>query len=88
MTRRIRLLVLAAVVALIVLVIPSGADAGLRSCGGGVRAAVVSCAKAKRIATEFNKTHAHKLQGYNCGSGRSRGRCVLDRKVVTFPLKG
>jgi hypothetical protein len=84
--RRIRLLVLAAVAALVVLAVPSGADAGLRNCGGGVRAAKVSCAKAKRIATEYAKTQAKSLQGYNCTSGGSQGRCVLDRKVVTFPL--
>ena len=83
---RIRLVLLAAVVALIVLAVPSGADAGLRNCGGGVRAAKVSCAKAKRIATEYAKTGAKSLQGYTCSGGDSQGRCVLDRKVVTFPL--
>jgi hypothetical protein len=82
----IRLLLLAAVVALTVVALPTGADAGLRNCGNGVRAAVVPCAKAKRIAKEYVKTKARSLQGYTCSGGGSQGRCVLDRKVVTFPL--
>jgi hypothetical protein len=64
----------------------STAGAGLRNCGGGVRAAVVSCSKAKRIAKEYAKNPAKSLQGYTCSDGGSQGRCVLDRKVVTFPL--
>jgi len=84
--RRVRILVLVAVAALLVLAVPSGANAGLRNCGGGVRAAKVACSKAKRIAAEYAKTQAHSLQGYTCSSGGSQGRCVLDRKVVTFPL--
>jgi hypothetical protein len=83
---QIRLVVLAAVVALIVLAVPSGANAALRNCGGGVRASIVSCAKAKRIANEYVKTQAKSLQGYTCNGGGSQGRCVLDRKIVTFPL--
>jgi hypothetical protein len=63
----------------------SGASS-LRNCGGGVRAAVVSCAKAKRVASEYVKTHAHSLQGYTCKSGDSQGRCALDRKLVVFYL--
>jgi hypothetical protein len=63
----------------------SGASS-LRNCGGGVRAAVVSCAKAKRVASEYVKTHAHSLQGYSCKSGDSQGRCALDRKLVVFSL--
>jgi hypothetical protein len=82
---RASLLTLAVVAVLLALPGASGA-ASLRSCGGGVRAAVVSCAKAKRIATEYAKTHAGALQGYTCSSGGSQGRCTLDRKVVTFPL--
>jgi hypothetical protein len=85
-TRHLRLLLLAALAALVLLALPSGAGAGLRNCGGGVRAAVVSCSKAKRIAAEYAKTQAKSLQGYTCNSGGSQGRCVLDRKVVTFPL--
>jgi hypothetical protein len=83
---RIRLLLLAAIAALVVLAVPSGANAGLRNCGGGVRASVVACSKAKRIAAEYAKTGAHSLQGYTCSGGGSQGKCVLDRKVVTFPL--
>jgi hypothetical protein len=82
---RASLLTLAVVAVLLALPGASGA-ASMRSCGGGVRAAVVSCAKAKRIATEYAKTHAHSLQGYSCSGGGSQGRCTLDRKVVTFPL--
>jgi hypothetical protein len=63
----------------------SGASS-LRNCGGGVRAAVVSCAKAERVADEYVKTHAHSLQGYTCKSGDSQGRCALDRKLVVFSL--
>jgi hypothetical protein len=65
----------------------SGAAQGLQNCGGGVRASKVPCAKAKRIADEYSKTHAHSLQGYSCSSGASQGRCTLDRKLVVFPLR-
>ncbi len=85
-TGRIRLLIVAAIAALALIAIPSSANAGLRSCGGGVRAAVVPCSKAKRIAHEYAKTQAKSLQGYRCKSRRSHGRCVLDRKIVTFRL--
>ena len=83
---RIRLLIVAAFAALALIALPSAANAGLRDCGGGVKAAVVSCSKAKRIAKEYAKTQAKSLQGYTCSSGGSQGRCVLDRKVVTFPV--
>jgi hypothetical protein len=84
--RHVRFLLLAATVSLALIALPSAASAGLRDCGGGVRAAVVSCSKAKRIAREYAKNPARSLQGYTCSSGGSQGRCVLDRKVVTFPL--
>jgi hypothetical protein len=80
------LLIVAAVAAMFAIAIPSGASAGLRNCGGGVKAAIVACPKAKRIAKEYAKTRAKALQGYTCSSGGSQGRCVLDQKVVTFPL--
>ncbi len=83
----IRLLLLAALATLALIAIPSAASAGLRNCGGGVRAAVVACPKAKRIAKEYAKNPAKSLQGYTCTGGRSHGRCVLDRKIVTFPLR-
>ena len=54
--------------------------------GGGVRASKVACAKAKRIATEYSKTGARSLQGFICTSSGSQARCVLDRKLVVFPL--
>jgi hypothetical protein len=82
---RINLLLAAVVVALIAFPTSSGA-VGLQNCGGGVRAAKVACSKAKRIAAEYAKTHAHSLQGYTCSAGGNQGRCVLDRKIVTFPL--
>ena len=85
-TTRSALLSLAALVTALALALPSGATAGLRNCGGGIRAAIVSCPKAKRIAKEYAKTQAHSLQGYTCSGGGSQGRCVLDRKVVVFPL--
>ena len=80
------LVLTAAVAATVAIALPSAANAGLRNCGGGVRAAKVACSKAKRIAAEYAKTGAHSLQGYSCSGGGSQGRCVLDRKVVTFPL--
>ena len=86
LTRRIHLFVLAIIAALAVIAMPSSAGAGLRNCGGGVRAAVVSCSKAERIAKEYAKTQAKSLQGYTCDSSANQVRCVLDRKVVTFPL--
>jgi hypothetical protein len=82
---RPHLLLIAAVALLLAIPASSGA-AQLQSCGGGVRAAIVSCAKAKRIASEYAKTRAHSLQGYKCSSGGSQGRCTLDRKIVVFPL--
>jgi hypothetical protein len=82
---RPHLLLIAAVALLLAIPASSGA-AQLQSCGGGVRAAIVSCAKAKRIASEYAKTGAHSLQGYKCSSGGSQGRCTLDRKIVVFPL--
>jgi hypothetical protein len=75
-----------AVVAVLLALPGASSGASMRSCGAGVRAAVVSCAKAKRIASEYAKTHAHSLQGYTCSGGGSQGRCTLDRKIVTFPL--
>jgi hypothetical protein len=83
-----RTYLLIAALAALLLTLPahSGASGGLRSCGGGVRAAIVSCPKAKRIAKEYAKTKAHSLQGYRCSGGRGQGRCTLDRKVVVFPL--
>jgi hypothetical protein len=83
---RVHLLAIAVIAVLLVLPVSSGSAAGLQDCGGGVRAAKVSCSKAKRIAAEYTKTHARSLQGYTCSAGGSQGRCVLDRKVVTFPL--
>jgi hypothetical protein len=87
MSVRLTHLIAAPIVALL-LALPAvaGASDGLQNCGGGVRAAVVSCPKAKRIANEYVKTRAHSLQGYTCKSGNSQGRCILDRKLVVFSL--
>jgi hypothetical protein len=82
---RTSLLAIVLVVGLLAFAGTSGASS-LKNCGGGVRAAVVSCAKAKRIAGEYVKTRARSLQGYTCSSGGSQGRCRLDRKLVVFPL--
>jgi hypothetical protein len=85
--RRTLVLAIVVVAGLLALSGISSAAGGLQNCGGGVRAAKVSCAKAKRIADEYAKTHARSLQGYTCSSGGSRGRCTLDRKLVLFPLR-
>ena len=84
---RLKLLGLA-IGACMLLAIPTGSSgsAGLTSCGGGVRAAVVPCPKAKRIAKEYVKTGNRSLQGFRCSSGRGHGRCRLDEKLVVFPL--
>ncbi|HEX3562056.1 MAG TPA: hypothetical protein VHU24_04395 [Solirubrobacterales bacterium] len=90
--RRIALIVIAAVAALAAIPAQSGASGkGLQSCGGSVRAAVVPCPKAKRIAGEYAKTRAHSLQGFACTSRRSgrqiNARCVLDEKRVLFSFR-
>jgi hypothetical protein len=87
---RIAVIVIAAVVPLAAIPAHSGAS-GLQSCGGSVRAAVVPCDKAKRIATEYAKTRTRSLQGYVCSS-RRRGerinaRCALDEKLVLFSFR-
>jgi hypothetical protein len=79
-------LLVGAVIAVLVAFPASSGAARLQSCGGGVRAALVSCAKAKRIAKEYSKTRAHSLQGYNCSDGGGQARCTLDRKLVVFPV--
>ncbi len=89
---RIALTVIAATAALAAIPAQSGASGkGLRSCGGSVRAAVVPCPKAKRIAGEYRKTRTRKLQGFICTSKRRgkriNARCVLDRKRVLFSFR-
>ena len=59
---------------------------GMVNCGQGVRAMIVDCGKAKRLAAEFRKTKRRSIWMYTCSGGGSRGRCVLDRKLVTFPI--
>ena len=90
--RRIALVTVAALVCLAALAVQSSASApGLASCGGGVRAALVPCSKAKRIAREYAKLRTHALQGYKCSAKRKgssiRARCVLDRKRVLFSFR-
>ena len=84
--------IIAVVAALAAILAPSGASgAELRNCGDGVRAAVVSCAKAKRIAKEYAKTREKYLQGYTCSARRRddqfKGRCELDNKLVLFSFR-
>jgi hypothetical protein len=73
-----------------VAILPTASSAlggdNLVNCGGGVRAGVVGCGKARRIANEYARTHRHSIWEYTCTSGGSRGRCVLNRKVITFAV--
>jgi hypothetical protein len=87
--RRIALLVIGACAAVTAIPASSGASSrGLQDCGGSVRAGVVPCPKAKRIAKEYAKTRARSLQGFSCTSKRRDGqinaRCVLNEKRVVF----
>ncbi|MDX6605964.1 MAG: hypothetical protein QOD14_504 [Solirubrobacterales bacterium] len=89
---RIALVVIAAVAAVAVIPAQSGASgAGLQNCGGSVRAGLVPCPKAKRIATEYAKTRASSLQGFRCRSKRNgsqiSARCVLNEKLVLFSFR-
>jgi hypothetical protein len=89
---RIALIVIAATTALAVIPAHSGASgSGLQNCGGSVRAGVVPCPKAKRIANEYAKTRARSLQGFICTSKRSggqiNGKCVLNEKRVLFSFR-
>jgi hypothetical protein len=84
---RLRLLLAIALAMLVVaaLAFQSTAAATLKYCGGGVRAEIVACWKAKRIAADYAKTRRRSVQGFKCTSGDRRARCVLDRKLVLFP---
>jgi hypothetical protein len=89
---RIALIVIAATTALAAIPAHSGASGeGLQNCGGSVRAGVVSCPKAKRIAKEYAKTRAGSLQGFKCSSKRSgeqiNAKCVLNEKRVLFSFR-
>jgi hypothetical protein len=85
--RLISLVVATALVALGALSLQSSA-LGARNCGGGVRAVVVDCGKASRIAKEYKQHRASFVQGYRCSShqkgGSTQARCVLDNKAVVF----
>jgi hypothetical protein len=81
---RLLLLTIALAAVLVAIPVQSGVAAELRLCGSGVRAAIVACSKAKRIAAEYRRTHARTLQGYKCYSRGDLGRCELDRKLVVF----
>jgi hypothetical protein len=90
--RRIALIVIAATTAVAAVPAHSGASGGgLQNCGGSVRAGVVPCPKAKRIAKEYAKTRASSLQGFRCSSKRSgeqiNARCVLNEKLVLFSFR-
>jgi hypothetical protein len=89
---RIALILIAAVAAVAVIPAQSGASgAGLQNCGGSVRAGLVPCPKAKRIAKEYAKTRAHSLQGFSCTSSRRgtqmNARCALNEKLVLFSFR-
>jgi hypothetical protein len=89
---RTALIVIAATAALAAIPAQSGASGkGLQNCGGSVRAAVVSCPKAQRLAGEYAKTRTRKLQGFTCTSKRNgeqiNARCVLDEKRVLFSFR-
>jgi hypothetical protein len=89
---RIALIVIAATAAVAAIPAHSGASGnGLQNCGGSVRAAVVPCPKAKRIAGEYKKTRSRSLQGFACTSKRSgeqiNARCVLNEKRVLFSFR-
>ncbi len=89
---RLALTLIAAAAALAAIPAQSGASGkGLQRCGGSVRAAVVPCPKAKRIAGEYAKTRTRRLQGFICtskkGGARIKARCVLDRKRVLFSFR-
>ena len=86
------MIVIAATTALAAIPAYSGASGGgLQNCGGSVRAGVVSCPKAKRIAKEYAKTRAGSLQGFKCSSKRSgeqiNAKCVLNEKRVLFSFR-
>jgi hypothetical protein len=89
---RIALIVIAASAAVAAMPAHSGASgSGLQDCGGSVRAGVVPCPKAKRIAKEYAKTRASSLQGFKCSSRRNgaqiNARCALNEKLVLFSFR-
>lgn len=89
---RIALILIAATATLAAIPALSGASGkGVQNCGGSVRASVIPCPKAKRIAQEYKKTRAGSLQGFSCTSKRSGEqisvRCVLDQKRVLFSFR-
>jgi len=75
-----------AIVVAFLMASPAAGAADLVNCGGGVRAALVGCSKARRIAKEYVKTHDHSIWLYRCSSGDNSGRCVLDHKLIVFSL--
>jgi hypothetical protein len=90
--RRAALIMLAAAAALAAILAPSGASgADLRNCGDGVRAAIVECPKAKRIAKEYAETRDKKVQWFTCTAKRRgdefKARCELDRKLILFSFR-
>jgi hypothetical protein len=89
--RWIASIVVAAVAAAALPALSSASAGSLQNCGASVRASVVPCSKAKRIATEYKKTRSGSLQGFRCSSRRSgeriNARCALDDKLVVFSFQ-
>jgi len=89
--RLIIVIVAASVAALAAIPAQSVAGGTLTSCGSGVRAKVIPCDKAKRIAKEYAKTRKRAIQGFTCTSRRKgdviKGRCALNEKLVLFSFR-
>jgi len=80
----------AGLVALCAATLGSSVSSAATNCGGGVRAVVVDCNKAKLIAKGYAKTRNNSIQGYQCSGRRAgssiKGRCTLDNKAVIFSV--
>jgi hypothetical protein len=83
------LLVLAACLAILAAVpFASAQQAQSQNCGGGISAVRLTCQKARQIAKEYVRKPSRDVAGFICkATSQKRGRCILDRKVVTFPLE-
>lgn len=64
----------------------SAQEAQPQKCGGGVVVVQVTCQKARQIVKEYLRKPGRDVAGFICKALHNRGRCVLDRKIVTFPL--
>jgi hypothetical protein len=82
------LLVLAACLAILAAVPSASAQqAQTQKCGGGVVVVRITCQKARQIVEEYLRKPSREVAGFICkATSQKRGRCVLDLKVVSFPL--